>query len=184
MHGKIIDGGSRRRPGPYSTSSRSSKISETGEILDNHRAKDSYGSHGIISIPDNSETEHDIISISSDRDSDLDFEPIERDGPVDDRTGLGDAANEDVWPEQFPAEMDVIKLKRYCKQSEPFQLAKERLTEKRRSHLYGTSSLVHILIAWTYIAPSQRHMWLPDAFGRKRGRPYEETCDRVWGSWW
>ncbi|KAG9733462.1 hypothetical protein KCU73_g11037, partial [Aureobasidium melanogenum] len=108
MHGEIIDGGSRRRPGPYSTSSRSSKTSETGKTLDNYRAKDSYESHGITSIPDNSETEHDIISISSDSDSDLDFEPIERDGPVDDRTGLGDAANEDVWPEQFPAEMDLI----------------------------------------------------------------------------
>ncbi|KAG9578322.1 hypothetical protein KCU86_g4010, partial [Aureobasidium melanogenum] len=182
LHGKIIDGGSRRRPGPYSTSSRSSKTSETGKTFENHRAKDSYGSHEIISIPDNSETEHDVISISSD--SDLDFEPIERDGPVDGRTDLSDAATEDVWPEQFPAEMDLIKLKRYCKQSEPFQLEKGRLTEKRRAHLYGTSSLVHILIAWTYIAPSQRHMWLPDAFGRKRGRPYEETCDRVWGSWW
>ncbi|KAG9606960.1 cytosolic Fe-S cluster assembly factor NBP35, partial [Aureobasidium melanogenum] len=184
MHGKIIDGGSRRRPGPYSTSSRSSETSETGKTFESHRAKDSYGSHEIISIPANSETEHDVISISSDSDSDLDFEPIEHDSPVDDRTDLGDVANEDVWPEQFPAEMDLIKLKRYCKQSEPFQLAKGRLTEKRRSHLYGTSSLVHILIAWTYIAPSQRHMWLPDAFGRKRGRPYEETCDRVWGSWW
>lgn len=76
------------------------------------------------------------------------------------------------------------KLKRYCKQSEPFQLAEERLTEKRRTQLYGTSSLVHILVAWRYIDPKQRHTWLPDAFGRERGRPYERTCDRVWESWW
>lgn len=74
------------------------------------------------------------------------------------------------------------KMKRYRTQFEPFQLRKERLTEKQRVLLWGHSSFEHVLIAWKYIHDSKRHEWLPEAYD-KRGRPYEKTCDRVWKSW-
>ncbi|KAG9941148.1 hypothetical protein KCU85_g9681, partial [Aureobasidium melanogenum] len=182
MHGKVIDGGSRRRPEPYPTTrSRSSETSKTGKSSEDNRAKGSHRAFVVITLPDDSESEHEINSVtdddeseneinivSNDNESDLDYQPDEDCGPIDDGAGLVDAATEDIWPEQFPAEVDLMastKLKRYCKQSEPFQLAEERLTEKRRTQLYGTSSLVHILVAWRYIDPKERHTWLPDAFG-------------------
>lgn len=89
-HGKVVDGGSTRRPGPYSTRPRSSTTNsneksdeESGKTYDNP-----------LIIPDESE-------------SDSGFEPDDDNGPVGDRPDLAVAANEDIWPEQFPAEFDM-----------------------------------------------------------------------------
>lgn len=109
MYGKVIDGGSRRRPEPYSTTrSRSSRTSETGKTSENHRAKDNHRGCVVITISDDSESEDEINVVSDDNESDLDYQPDEDYGPVDDRADLVDAADEDVWPEQFPAEVDLM----------------------------------------------------------------------------
>lgn len=122
MHGKVIDGGSRRRPEPYPTTrSRSSETSKTGKSSEDNRAKGSHRAFVVITLPDDSESEHEINSVtdddeseneinivSNDNESDLDYQPDEDCGPIDDGAGLVDAATEDIWPEQFPAEVDLM----------------------------------------------------------------------------
>lgn len=90
-HGKVVVGGSTRRPGAYSTRLRSSKTNN------NKKSSDESG-----------ETYDNPLIILDESESDSDLEPDDHDGPVHDRADLGVAANEDIWPEQFPAELDLM----------------------------------------------------------------------------
>lgn len=88
MVGKIIDGSSTRRPRPYSTRPRSSKTNK------NEKFNDERGN-----------TYDNPLTILDESDTDL--ERNEHDDAGRNRTDLGYAANEDMWPEQFPAEFDM-----------------------------------------------------------------------------
>ncbi|KAG9847193.1 hypothetical protein KCU98_g6014, partial [Aureobasidium melanogenum] len=100
MFGKVIDGGSKRRPGPYSTRSRSSKTSEIGKTDDSHRNESIHGT-------DDAETDDEMDSVADDSESDLDYQPNNH-ADTGDEADLDGTVNEDLWPEQFPAETDVI----------------------------------------------------------------------------
>lgn len=90
-HGKVVDGGSTRRPGPYSTRLRSSKTNN------NKKSSDESG-----------KTYDNPLIILDESEDDSDFEPDDDDGPIGDRADLGVTANDDIWPEQFPAELDLM----------------------------------------------------------------------------
>ncbi|KAK6002915.1 hypothetical protein QM012_001665 [Aureobasidium pullulans] len=98
MYGKVVDRGSTRRPGPYSTRSSSIKTSSSSNSKTNH----------VIDISDGRECIClDDTDAEDERKSARDFEPDDHVDASDDRIDMGYAANEDIWPEQFPAEFDL-----------------------------------------------------------------------------
>ncbi|KAH0364653.1 hypothetical protein KCU65_g6640, partial [Aureobasidium melanogenum] len=98
MYGKVIDGGSRRRPGPYPTTR--SRFSKNGDTSDGHQNESIYGT-------DEAGTDDETDSTTDDSESDLDYQPNNHDD-TDDESDLDDTADVDLWPEQFPAETALL----------------------------------------------------------------------------
>lgn len=154
-----------------------------------------------MSVSDEADTDTDATSQDS---SDDDYQPDEEPAPRRYSTSVDMDVDSwlDEWPDQAPVPEDLkvshSKQRRttalarsdmqqdipyYWESIEDCLIPKLRHSQKFRDEVYGKASIHEILVVYTQVQPSERHIRLPSAFDWPRGRPYEIICERVWDSW-